>query len=602
MVDEVTRRRLLYGGWVAGAVGVAGCSDILETGTSPGDETGDSTPSGESSGEDTSSGVDLIETSLETTELTEGEAVVVTVDVVNARDATTEFDIRLRVGNREAGIETISLEGGEEASIEFKESIETTGTQAVNVNEEAVGTVVVRAKRPDIVRDVAANYYPWYGAPGHSWRGGEWSLESPSTPVLGNYNSTNPEVIEQHIDWCRRAGISWLNVSWWGPESYQDTRFQGDILDHPRADELEWSVLYETTGRLEDGKTDMDIEWNQERFQDDLKYLAENYFHREHYKHIDGRPVLYVWVANLLRGDVAGAYNAAVEAAGVEPYLIVDLPETVALDSFPVIEVADAVTTYNPYTSRDDIEEVFLDRMESAYRGWYLAGQYVDVDVMPTAIPGFDDTEITHVERDNPPLETSPERYENAAGVARQYGDGPVFVTSFNEWYEDTQIEPSEEHGEKYLEITADVLASGGRSPPQFTGDTFALEFEETVPESELNPDVENGRDLSMNVNRLIIRDEDEEPVVDIDVGGPEDKVTFLLGVYVKERGGSDTSRWFGESGTIILHVPMLPAQGSLELVGRGATAMGVRMRTEDDIRGEGTIDEKHGSYAIEYR
>jgi hypothetical protein len=158
MVDEVTRRRLLYGGWVAGAVGVAGCSDVLETGTSPDDETGDSTPSGESSGEDTSSGLDLIETSLETTELTEGEAVVVTVDVVNARDATTEFDIRLRVGDREAGIETISLEGGEEASIEFKEAIETTGTQAVNVNEEAVGTVVVRAKRPDIVRDVAANY------------------------------------------------------------------------------------------------------------------------------------------------------------------------------------------------------------------------------------------------------------------------------------------------------------------------------------------------------------------------------------------------------------------------------------------------------------
>jgi hypothetical protein len=36
-----------------------------------------------------------------------------------------------------------------------------------------------------------------------------------------------------------------------------------------------------------------------------------------------------------------------------------------------------------------------------------------------------------------------------------------IFVCSFNEWFEGTQVEPSEGYGFTYLEILKDVLRGG---------------------------------------------------------------------------------------------------------------------------------------------
>lgn len=53
---------------------------------------------------------------------------------------------------------------------------------------------------------VGAHYYPWYGIPGGGYE--QWTAESPSEPVLGEYDATDREVIEQHVQWCLEHGIS----------------------------------------------------------------------------------------------------------------------------------------------------------------------------------------------------------------------------------------------------------------------------------------------------------------------------------------------------------------------------------------------------------
>lgn len=451
------------------------------------------------------------------------------------------------------------------------------------------------------VRTVGAHYYPWYGFPAHHWHDGNWSNESPSKPVLGNYHSTDDAVIAQHIDWAHAAGVSWFSVSWWGPYSHENVRLRDVLLEHPRAHELEWSVIYETVGRLGEGAIDMDDSRNRAVFRRDLEYLADTYFENPLWQRIDGRPVLYIYVAHALKGDVVGAYEEAVEAAGIRPYLIVDIPLGDTLDSVPITEVADAVTTYNPYAPREDIEEIFLERMEKAYQAWYLAKDYMGVELIPVAIPGFNDSALTHVHRDNPVLTSSPERYRQACEVALRYADGPVLVTSFNEWYEDTQIEPSRTVGEEYLVITSEVLASAKRTTPVIEGRTITFMFETTIPESELNPEVDVGRDLSMLVSKLTVRSVWGQESFALDVGGDEGEALFLLGAFSEEHHMDDSWRWFGGRPVTVVQVPQIPTRGTIEILGRAATEMTVKVLIDGELQGEGRVGESYDTYSIVY-
>ncbi|WP_049894033.1 glycoside hydrolase family 99-like domain-containing protein [Salinarchaeum sp. Harcht-Bsk1] len=508
-----------------------------------------------------------------------GDSVVVGLELENTSEAELNRTLPLTVGGQQLDRAQLTLAPGESTTVELTGTPEKTGTQTVEVGNHHVGTVVVRAAKPDAARAVGAHYYPWYGSPLHDWRDGEWSRESPSTPVLGDYNSADPAVIEQHIDWCRQAGVSWLNVSWWGPNSVHDTRFQEDILGHPRADELSWSILYETTGRLGSDPVALDDDYALERFTNDLQHLAETFFNRDSYKRIDGRPVLYIWVAQNLRGDVESAYQSAVEAAGVEPYLIVDMPVRTSLAGQPMIEVADAVTTYSVYNPNEPTREAFIERAQSTYRSWYRAADYLDVDVIPTAAPGFDDTEITHTQRDNEPVPSMPEIYQQTGQSARHYADGPVLVTSFNEWYEDTQIEPSEQHGTAYLDATAEIIASAEREPPTFEGEVFRLIFERTVPESELNPQVEDGRDLTFMLYQLTIETDTGATVLDADIGTRPEGVEFIVGSSGPEQADSNSWQWLGGSRETVISVPSLPDRGRIDLTGIGATDMAVSLK-----------------------
>ena len=528
MVEQPSRRSFLYTSSLLGASALAGCGQRATTSDEE-NSTDVKTRSSTGSSEATARSAPTIAGRLNRTGIVHGESVTVTISIENPADSAVTQVLPITVDSQQLQSREVTVAPDETTSVEVSVTPPDTGTQTVTAAGKEVGTVVVRAERPDTVRDVGVHYYPWYGAPLHNWNDGAWSNESPSTPVLGNYDSTDSDVIEQHIDWCRQAGVSWLNVSWWGRHSGHDRRIQQDLLAHPRADELDWSILYETTGRLGSDPVEFDGGVAQHTFIDDLTYLADTYFQRDAYKRIDGRPVLYIWVAQNLRGDVQAAYETAVEEAGVRPYLIADIPAQSGLDSNPVTDIADAVTTYSVYSTGEPTRDAFIETARSSYRSWYRATEYVDVDLIPTAAPGFDDTEITHVYRDNDPVPSAPAIYEETANAARRYADGPVLVTSFNEWYEDTQIEPSEEHGTAYLDITADSIAAKEREAPTFDGETFTLSFDRTVAESTMNPNIENGRQFTFMLHQLTIRDERDSVVLDADIGSSADDVSFTL-------------------------------------------------------------------------
>ena len=100
---------------------------------------------------------------------------------------------------------------------------------------------------------VGAWYYPWYGtfSGGHSWTDTlREHLAPQQPPALGYYSSRSSATIEGQIDESHRGNISFWATSWWGPGSAEDSTIRNNILTDPRASELKYAVMYESTGRL----------------------------------------------------------------------------------------------------------------------------------------------------------------------------------------------------------------------------------------------------------------------------------------------------------------------------------------------------------------
>jgi glycoprotein endo-alpha-1,2-mannosidase len=80
-------------------------------------------------------------------------------------------------------------------------------------------------------RRVAAMYYPWFASQDFDGYWNEWdqlgrrpprNWASEYEPLLGLYSSRNPDVLEQHMQWVRRAGVGTLVAAWFGPNSNDD--------------------------------------------------------------------------------------------------------------------------------------------------------------------------------------------------------------------------------------------------------------------------------------------------------------------------------------------------------------------------------------------
>ena len=85
--------------------------------------------------------------------------------------------------------------------------------------------------------------------------------------------------------------------------------------------------------------------------------------------------------------------------------------------------------------------------------------------LIATVMPGYDDLKYRNghlKERENG------EYYRRSWQKARDLNATMVIVTSWNEWYEGSQIEPSPSYGNLYLDITRDKIAEfkGGNAPP----------------------------------------------------------------------------------------------------------------------------------------
>ena len=309
---------------------------------------------------------------------------------------------------------------------------------------------------------VGAHYYPWYSGRTH------WNEGRTDTPTRGDYDSRDLRTINQHIDEATGHGIDFFNISWWGPGSWEDNTLKDAILRADLIDDTSFTIFYETLGRLihtsGDVKVNLDNAANRATLVDDFKYLAEEYFDHPSYLRIDGKPVVVIYLTRTFTGDVAGAIShlrSELLSVGHDLFIVADevywqdplRPEVIA-----GIRNYDAVFAYNMHYSQPEVGDRFVERSLDHYRRWATATSKAGTDFIPGVMPGFD---ARYIRSPNPyVVERSAERFAQfTTGGLDLLGPHKILlVTSFNEWHEGTEIEPSVEHGYELLQALADSL------------------------------------------------------------------------------------------------------------------------------------------------
>lgn len=451
---------------------------------------------------------------------------------------------------------------------------------------------------------VGAHYYPWYETRNHR----DWLDSTVSEPTLGEYASDDKTVIDRHLKWSLEHGIRWWSVSWWGRSSPADHNLRHRLLPSEQFSKIRFSILYETVGQFEEYDFDLDRSVARSRLKQDFEYLEEQFFNRETYRRIDDRPVVYFYVAGALRGDVEEAFAEATANLETDPYILAGVPFGTPPDSYPVASAADAVTSYTPYTPREDIDDVFHDLYSSGNKIMHLGADAVDMDFVPVVTPGMNDSGIPDTQReDSPVLSASPDRFERVCDqVSPHLADGNgVLVTSFNEWYEDTQVEPSEEYGAEYLERVADRLATGSPSEFELTGKQVRLVFNKTVVPAERYSDSEDTRELAFVASEISLLNGDRE-VASFNIGDPSDEPLFPSGAYAPSSYGDVSVRWLGgqSAETVIFFEGEFSGVDRMILTGQpmisdGITAAVFSAETKTDQIQFGERDDEFDDYEI---
>lgn len=303
-----------------------------------------------------------------------------------------------------------------------------------------------------VPKHVLSFYYPWYGNATVAGGSGRWShwqdvdeqaktiASSTHYPVLGPYDSHDPQVITQHCRWAKEAGITGWISSWWGHRDFTD-RALPQILDISAEAKLAVTIYYETIPGQP--KTP-------ENAAKDIQRLLEKYAQHPAWLKVDGKPVVFI-------------YGRAVGEIGVPAWADVISQVEKGFSQGVIFqgdrfspEAAKVFHGLHTYNTAGQLTRKSLDEVKAwcaeTYPRWVKIAREAGRISSLTVIPGYDDTKIR-----KPGLKV--ERFDGQSYLAQweaALAAAPdwVLVTSWNEWHEGSEIEPSVEYGEKYLELT----------------------------------------------------------------------------------------------------------------------------------------------------
>ncbi|MGQ9610544.1 MAG: glycoside hydrolase family 99-like domain-containing protein [bacterium] len=296
-------------------------------------------------------------------------------------------------------------------------------------------------------RKVLAFYYTWYGVPQVS---GDWyhwdegghfpnrvnedgypDFGTTNHPSHGPYDSNDPYVIKRHLEWCNEVHIDVLIATWWGQGLYHDKVLKA-VLNEASENPIKITIYYETIP-----KSGMDGVIN------DFRYIISNYGNHPGFFNIDGKPVIFVYGRAM--GQLSYDQWATVLEKIRAEHSALFIADTTSQE---LINLFDGGHIYNPVGLV--IQQIDMANFYRELVGKCRANKKI---ACTTVIPGYDDSNIG---RKNILVANrrGGELYKSLWRDAEESNPDWMIITSFNEWHEGSEIEPSIEHGKLYLQIT----------------------------------------------------------------------------------------------------------------------------------------------------
>lgn len=304
---------------------------------------------------------------------------------------------------------------------------------------------------------VGAYYYPWWYRHFYITKEGYVrKFLQPGHPIrLGEYDDRMPSIVEQHLAWSRQANIDVWVSSWWGNTSSENA-FLRDLIftTEPKISNLndhKVAILYETTGRIK-----KDENYDLKRVPDDFEYICNEmkYFDHPNYYKIDGRPVLVIYLTRMLNGqELLDDVVPIILSKCPDVYIIGD--QVWGSPPGKTLDYLDAVTNYDWYGNVGRPKYAGQSRVNDYYAksvAWKEYAKQHKTFFVPAVSPGFNDRgvrlEVNHTAMSRRLDVNMAEgtlfaaQLVNATKLVDAGADYLMLVNSFNEWHEDTQIEP----------------------------------------------------------------------------------------------------------------------------------------------------------------
>ena len=297
-----------------------------------------------------------------------------------------------------------------------------------------------------------AFYYAWY-LPIFNWMW--WTNPKWTDLPLVRYASDDPTAIARQIDQAQSAGIDGFVYAWLGKDDWSSIPIDNNLkpfLDIAGAKHFSVAIYF--------GLIDPNLPHNVDDIYNALAYIIPTYGNHPAYKKVNGKPLIVIYQSGQINVDIWKSILARLHSQGLEASLWgmgYDLSN---------IEVFDGTHEYLPF-NYPNLSRTYTWFGKAALNYSLLADSPTRKMWAAIVYPGSDNTplvrelgiDLVYVPRDNG------NTYRSSFEAALQSNADMIFLTSWNEYQENTQIEPSEMYGNQYFQITLEYAKKWKQKP-----------------------------------------------------------------------------------------------------------------------------------------